>query len=109
MIRAVAWVRRRWGIVACAAAFAAAVAGVVTLAAVQTVGEIEASLSPLPAPSAVPTSTIVVDRDGKLLRPFTIVDGRWRLPVTRGDVDKRYARPGSSRWRVGALCPAAQR
>jgi penicillin-binding protein 1C len=38
----------------------------------------------------VPTSTIVVDRDGKLLRPFTIVDGRWRLPVTRADVDKRY-------------------
>ncbi len=38
----------------------------------------------------MPTSTIVVDRDGKLLRPFTIADGRWRLPVKRDEVDRRY-------------------
>ena len=60
------------------------------LAAWQTIGEIEAALPPLTAPSAVPTSTIVVDRDGKLLRPFTIADGRWRLPVTKTDVDPHY-------------------
>ena len=47
-------------------------------------------MPPLPDPSAVPTSTIVVDRDGRLLRPFTIVDGRWRLPVTRAEVDQQY-------------------
>ena len=41
-------------------------------------------------PSAIPTSTIVVDRDGKLLRPFTIADGRWRLPVTTAEVDPRF-------------------
>ena len=33
---------------------------------------------------------MVVDRDGKLLRPFTIADGRWRLPVTTADVDRRF-------------------
>ena len=60
------------------------------LAAWQTVGEIEAALPPLTAPDKVPTSTIVVDRDGKLLRPFTIADGRWRLPVTKADVDPHY-------------------
>ena len=37
-----------------------------------------------------PTSTIVVDRDGRLLRPFTIADGRWRLPVTKDEVDPRF-------------------
>ncbi len=51
---------------------------------------IEASLPPLPDPKAIATSTIVVDRDGKLLRPFTIADGRWRLPVTRDDVDAKF-------------------
>jgi penicillin-binding protein 1C len=35
-------------------------------------------------------STIVVDRGGRLLRPFTLPDGRWRLPATIHDVDPRY-------------------
>jgi penicillin-binding protein 1C len=35
-------------------------------------------------------STIVVDRDGRLLRAFTLPDGRWRLPVDLGEVDPRY-------------------
>src|SRR5579862_8298546 len=84
--------RRRahhWKAVA-TAAFLCAAAGVIVLAAVQTVGEIEASLPAFPAPAAIPTSPIAVDRDGKLLRPFTIADGRWRLPVTVDEVDKRY-------------------
>jgi penicillin-binding protein 1C len=72
------------------ALFAIAAVGVIGLAAVQTIGEIEASLPPLPAASAIPTSTVVVDRDGRLLRPFTIADGRWRLPVAKADVDRRY-------------------
>ena len=83
--------RRRWPLwIAAGAVFAVAAAGVVGLAAWQTIGEIEASLPPLTAPSAIPTSTIVVDRDGKLLRPFTIADGRWRLPVTNTEVDPHY-------------------
>jgi penicillin-binding protein 1C len=60
------------------------------LAAYDAVGDIEAGLAPLPDPGAIPTSTIVVDRNGKLLRPFTIADGRWRLPVTKVDVDRRF-------------------
>jgi penicillin-binding protein 1C len=73
-----------------AGAFALAAIAVVGIAAVQTIGGIEASLPPLPAASAIPTSTVVVDRDGRLLRPFTIADGRWRLPVSKADVDRRY-------------------
>jgi penicillin-binding protein 1C len=52
--------------------------------------QIEASLPPLPDMASVATSTVVVDRDGKLLRPFTIADGRWRLPVTKAEVDPRF-------------------
>ncbi len=32
----------------------------------------------------------MVDRDGKLLRAFTMPDGRWRLPATTDDVDPRF-------------------
>ena len=35
-------------------------------------------------------STIVVDRDARLLRAFTLPDGRWRLPIDLGEVDPRY-------------------
>jgi penicillin-binding protein 1C len=33
---------------------------------------------------------VVLDREGRLLRPFTTPEGRWRLPVTAEDVDPRY-------------------
>ncbi len=52
--------------------------------------DIEASLPPLPDPASIPTSMVVVDRDGRLLRPFTTADGIWRLPVARADVDPRF-------------------
>jgi penicillin-binding protein 1C len=32
---------------------------------------------------------MVVDRDGRLLRPYTTPEGRWRLPATRADIDPR--------------------
>lgn len=35
-------------------------------------------------------STVVLDRNDRLLRAFTTTDGRWRLPVDVGDVDERY-------------------
>src|SRR5207247_832685 len=35
-------------------------------------------------------SALVVDRNGKLLRPFATKDGFWRLPVTSTDADPRY-------------------
>src|SRR5271165_2496871 len=49
-----------------------------------------ASLGPLDLASSREGSTVVVDRDGRLLRPFTLPDGRWRLPATTHDVDPRY-------------------
>jgi penicillin-binding protein 1C len=35
-------------------------------------------------------SAVVVDREGRLMRPFLTADGRWKLPVTTADVDPRY-------------------
>ena len=35
-------------------------------------------------------STVVLDRDGRLLRPFATADGRWRLPIETADVDPRF-------------------
>ncbi len=49
-----------------------------------------ATLPPLDLAAAADRSTVVLDRDGKLLRPFLTEDGRWKLPVTAGDVDPRY-------------------
>ncbi|OYU49091.1 MAG: penicillin-binding protein 1C [Rhizobiales bacterium PAR1] len=48
------------------------------------------SLPPLDLEALKERSTIVVDREGKLLRPFVMADGRWRMPVTAKDVDPRY-------------------
>jgi penicillin-binding protein 1C len=49
-----------------------------------------ASLGPLDLAASREGSTTVVDRSGRLLRPFTLPDGRWRLPATTHDVDPRY-------------------
>src|SRR4051812_14886943 len=48
------------------------------------------SLGPLDLLSARSGSAVVVDRDGRLLRPFTMANGRWRLPVSHTQVDPRY-------------------
>lgn len=47
-------------------------------------------LGPIDVAIAHATSRIVVDRDGRLLRPFTTADGLWRLPVDLDQVDKRF-------------------
>ncbi|WP_336798918.1 penicillin-binding protein 1C [Kaistia sp. MMO-174] len=52
--------------------------------------EIDRTLPPVPDPAQVPTSQIVVDRSDTLLRPYTIAEGRWRLPVTLADVDPMF-------------------
>ncbi|MBN9025072.1 MAG: penicillin-binding protein 1C [Rhizobiales bacterium] len=52
--------------------------------------EIGRTLPPVPDPAKVPTSQIVVDRSDTLLRPYTIAEGRWRLPVTLADVDPMF-------------------
>src|SRR5215470_9762407 len=35
-------------------------------------------------------STLVMDKDGRLLTPFTAADGIWRLPAAADSVDPRY-------------------
>ena len=50
----------------------------------------EASLGPLDLAASREGSTVVVDRDGRLLRAFTLREGRWRLPATTHDVDPHY-------------------
>ena len=48
-----------------------------------------ALLGPAPLGEHLSYSTLVVDREGRLLRPYTTSEGRWRLPATRDDVDPR--------------------
>ena len=48
------------------------------------------SLGPLDLSAAEKRSIVVLDRDGRLLRPFATADGRWRLPVAAADVDPRF-------------------
>jgi penicillin-binding protein 1C len=52
--------------------------------------QLVASFGPIDLAASREGSTIVIDRDGQLLRPFTLPDGRWRLPATTHDVDPRY-------------------
>ena len=73
-------------------AFAAALALLLAAALAAGVGwtRYAASLGPLDLAASREGSTVVVDRNGRLLRPFTLPDGRWRLPATTHDVDPRY-------------------
>ncbi len=41
-------------------------------------------------PLAISTSVEVLARDGRLLRSFTVADGRWRLGVAPSQVDRTY-------------------
>lgn len=47
------------------------------------------TLPPLDLTQAALRSTVVLDRDGRLLRPFATADGRWRLPLRPDQVDPR--------------------
>lgn len=47
----------------------------------------------LPSPDLVrlnERSTVMLDRNGRLLRPFVMADGRWRMPIRASEVDPRY-------------------
>jgi penicillin-binding protein 1C len=48
------------------------------------------ALGPAPLGERLAFSTTVVDRDGRLLRPYATGEGRWRLPVRADGVDPRY-------------------
>jgi penicillin-binding protein 1C len=47
-------------------------------------------LGPVPLGDGLPFSATVVDRDGRLLRPYATNEGRWRLPVRADGVDPRF-------------------
>ena len=49
-------------------------------------------LGPLPLERAQTSSVTVLDRNDQLLRAYTTVDERWRLPVEVSDVDPQYVR-----------------
>ncbi|MFG1212934.1 penicillin-binding protein 1C [Xanthobacter flavus] len=75
--------RRRWRWMAGAAGLGlvlALSAGAVGLAIIR------ADAPPPPEPKV---SAEVVDKEGRLLRPFALPDGRWRLAASAGDVDPR--------------------
>jgi penicillin-binding protein 1C len=59
-------------------------------ATLDAIGDIERHLPAPPAPQEVATSPVVLDREDRLLRPFTIADGRWRLPVEKAEVDPHF-------------------
>jgi penicillin-binding protein 1C len=48
------------------------------------------SLGPAPLGQGLAFSTLVLDREGRLLRPFATPEGRWRLPARPEGVDPRY-------------------
>ncbi len=48
------------------------------------------ALGPPPLGENLGYSTLVLDREGRLLRPYTTSEGRWRLPATLDSVDPRY-------------------
>jgi penicillin-binding protein 1C len=47
-------------------------------------------LGPVPLGTRLEFSAVVVDRDGRLLRPYATSEGRWRLPAQADGVDPRY-------------------
>jgi len=48
------------------------------------------ALGPAPLGEGLQFSTLVVDRDGRVLRAFATPDGLWRLPARVDDVDPRF-------------------
>jgi penicillin-binding protein 1C len=64
--------------------------GVAVLCALITVGIWVISLGPAPIGEGLEFSTQVVDREGRLLRPYATAEGRWRLPANIDNVDPRF-------------------
>jgi penicillin-binding protein 1C len=68
---------------------ALAVAGTAVVALVVVIVLSIISLGPAPL-GVDDVSTAVLDREGRLLRAYATLDGRWRLPAEVKDVDPRY-------------------
>src|SRR5262249_50120399 len=70
--------------------FAARIGGTALLAIVALAAIVVLALGPAPPGGNLEYSTRVLDREGRLLRPFATSDGRWRLPARADEVDPRY-------------------
>ncbi len=66
------------------------VTGTVLTCAVLAFAAWAVTLPPLPETDAIEYSTEVLDREGRLLRPYATEDGRWRLKTRSEDVDPRF-------------------
>lgn len=71
---------------------AAAGAGCGVVVAVLTLTAWFAWAGPPPSVKNIAYGTVVLDQEGRLLRPYTTADGRWRLKTRLADVDPRYVR-----------------
>lgn len=65
-----------------------------------------------PPPPALALSVEVRDREGRLLRPFALADGRWRLKAETRDIDRRFrdmlvAYEDKRFWEHGGVDPLA--
>ncbi len=86
-------VRRLWVSVPRSCRYAAAAVGCMSLMAGSAYAGLliaAASMEPVSLEAAKQISVTVLDRDDRLLRPFTTPDGRWRLPLEPSEVDPRY-------------------
>lgn len=70
--------------------YAALFSTIITVAVGGTLFATAARLGPPPLENAAELSTVVLDRHGRLLRPFATKEGRWRLPIEPENVDPRY-------------------
>lgn len=68
----------------------ACLSGAIVAAGIGGYRQFADSLGPLDDSISREGSVIVTDRNGRLLRPFTTADGRWKLPVKVADVDPGY-------------------
>ncbi len=64
--------------------------GAAALAIAAVTAAFVVALGPAPRGDALEFSTVVLDRQDRLLRAYATGDGRWRLPVTLSGVDPRY-------------------
>ena len=76
--------QRRWR------RFAVGTTSVCALATLCGAGTFALLRAHAPAPSVPDRSVEVVDRAGRLLRPFALNDGRWRLAADAEAVDRRF-------------------
>ena len=63
-----------------------------TLLALVAVAFCADRLMPPPLERLLSVSTLVADRDGRVLRAYTTAEGSWRLPVQTSDVDPKLIR-----------------